>query len=132
MPDPLMRPVRPDDSAAWLRLRTAHWPDGTADHPAEIAAFFAHTITEPLEVFVAETQGQCIALLELSIRTDLPGFLKDKVGYVEGLYIVPEFRGQSLVRRLLRSAQSWARQKHCTLFASDRAGRVIVDRHYRL
>jgi len=129
--DPDIRPIRPGDADAWLRLRTAMWPDGVSDHPHEIAAFFAHTIAEPMAVFVAETSGQCVAILELAIRTDLPELPNQEVGYIEGLYIIPEFRGQHLAKLLLRTAQSWARQQHCTAFASDRAGRIILDPHYR-
>src|SRR3974390_2878757 len=43
-----IRPVLPEDADAWVRLRTALWPHGAADHPGEIAAFFAGTAAEPL------------------------------------------------------------------------------------
>jgi aminoglycoside 6'-N-acetyltransferase I len=120
MPSFHIRPVTPADAATWERLRTAHWPDGAADHAPEIAVFFA------------EHGGQAVAVMELSIRTDLPPLRNVKVGYVEGFYIVPEFRGHGLARQLLRFAQQWARQQHCTGFASDRAGRLILDPHYHL
>jgi aminoglycoside 6'-N-acetyltransferase I len=128
----IIRLVTPADAATWQRLRTAHWPDGAADHGPEIAAFFAGTAAEPQAVFLAENDGQAVAVMELSIRTDLPPLLNVKVGYVEGFYIVPEFRGRGLARQLLRFAQDWARQQHCPAFASDRAGRLIVDPHYQL
>ena len=127
-----IRSVVPADIETWVRLRTAHWPDGAEDHPAEIAAFFAGTAAEPTTVFLAECDGQAVALMELSIRSDLPMMPKVNVGYVEGFYIVPEFRGVGLARQLLRFAQDWARQQGCAAFASDRAGRIIVDTHYRM
>jgi GNAT superfamily N-acetyltransferase len=55
-----------------------------------------------------------------------------EVGYVEGLYIEPEFRGRGITRRLLRFAQDWARKERCAAFASDRDGRIILDPRYRL
>jgi aminoglycoside 6'-N-acetyltransferase I len=53
-----------------------------------------------------------------------------KAGYVEGLYIRPEFRGHGLARRFLIAARNWARERGCDAFASDRAGRIIVDPHF--
>ena len=114
----------------WRRLRTAHWPDGAEDHAGEIAAFFAGTLAEPQAVFLAEWKGEAVAVMELSIRKDLPS-LGRKVGYVEGFYIVPGFRGRGLARQLLRAAQEWSREQGCAAFASDRAGRVMVDPKYR-
>jgi aminoglycoside 6'-N-acetyltransferase I len=127
-----IRPLTREDAEVWEQLRTAHWPDGAADHRAEIHAFFAGPATEPTAVFLAESGELPVALMELSVRQDLSALPNTKVGYVEGFYIVPEFRGQGLARQLLRFAQDWARQQGCPAFASDRANRVIVDPHYHL
>ena len=127
-----IRPVTRSDAETWLRLRTAHWPDGVADHGPEIAAFFTGTATEPQAVFLAERDGHAVAVMELSIRRDLPMLPNVDVGYIEGFYIEPEFRGQGITRSLLRFAQDWARKQRCAAFASDRAGRIILDPHYRL
>jgi aminoglycoside 6'-N-acetyltransferase I len=127
----LIRPVARKDAASWEALRCAHWPDGAADHGPEIASFFAGTLEEPLAVLVAEiSSGEIVGFMELSIRTDLPGAEGRRTGYVEGLYIRPGFRGSGLVRRFLRAARNWAREKECAAFASDRAGRIIVDRSF--
>ena len=128
----VIRGARPEDGEVWRELRTAHWPDGVEDHAREIAAFFAGTLAEPQAVFLAEGQGEVMAVMELSARSDLPSLEGVKVGYVEGFYIVPKFRGQGLARQLLRTAQDWAREQGCPKFASDRAGRIIVDTNYRL
>ena len=127
-----IRSVVPEDAETWRRLRTAHWPDGAAEHGTEIAAFFAGTLAEPQAVFLGECEGQAIAVMELSIRRDLPMLPNVKVGYVEGFYIMPEFRGRGLARQLLRFAQRWARGERCVAFASDRAGQVIFDSRYRI
>jgi len=37
----MIRPVQPRDSAAWVKLRCALWPEGAPDHAAEVARFFA-------------------------------------------------------------------------------------------
>jgi len=124
----LIRPVRPADSATWERMRGDLWPDGLADHGHEIASFFAGALDEPTAVLVGENaNGNLIAFVELSIRTDLPSLVGTRAGYVEGLYVVPDARGCGVARSLLRASVDWARQQQCTAFASDRAGRVIID-----
>jgi aminoglycoside 6'-N-acetyltransferase I len=82
-------------------------------------------------VMITETEDRkAIALLELSIRRDIPGLEGQPVGHVEGLYIKPDVRGRELARHLLQKSRSWARDQNCIGFASDRAGRVIVERTF--
>ena len=48
-----IRPVRIDDSAAWLSMRQALWPeDDSGSHAREIAQFFAGTLHTPLAVLI--------------------------------------------------------------------------------
>lgn len=125
----VIRHVTPADSSAWERMREALWP-GDA-HAAEIAAFFAGTLSEPEAVIVAELPpGTLVAVMELSIRRDLLATNGAPTGYVEGLYVEPPHRAFGIARQLLRAAQQWARQRRCTFFASDRDDRIIIDRNY--
>jgi aminoglycoside 6'-N-acetyltransferase I len=127
----LIRPVTPADAPAWEEMRSAMWPDGSDDHASEIASFYSGTLTEPDAVMIAETEDhRAIALLELSIRPDISGLEGQPVGYVEGLYIKPEARRSDLGRRLLQVSREWAREHNCNGFASDRAGRVVIDRSF--
>jgi aminoglycoside 6'-N-acetyltransferase I len=127
----LIRPARPDDAETWERLRCELWPDGREDHAEEIAAFFAGTTVEPDAVFIVEDpEGNAIAFAELSVRTNLPTLVGTRVGYVEGLYVVPEARGSGVTRALLRASRDWARRQNCAAFASDRAERVIIDKSF--
>jgi aminoglycoside 6'-N-acetyltransferase I len=130
MASTLIRHATPADAAAWEEMRTAMWPDGD-DHAQEIASFFAGTLPEPDAVMIAETEDhEAIALLELAIRRDIPGLEDQPVGYVEGLYINPEVRGRDLARQLLQESRNWAREQNCIGFASDRAGRIVIDRTF--
>jgi aminoglycoside 6'-N-acetyltransferase I len=112
-------------------MRQELWPDGAADHAPEIASFFAGTLREPIAVMVAENaEGVLVGFVELSIRMDVPGLLRRRAGYVEGLYVSPEVRHRGIARTLLQASRTWARQQKCDAFASDRAGRIIVDRSF--
>lgn len=122
-----IRPIEPSDAASWERLRRELWPEDPESHAEEIASFFAGALPEPQAVLVAQEGPNLIAFAELSIRVDIPGLAGKRVGYVEGLYVTPPFRGCGIACTLLLASKSWARENHCEAFASDRAERIIVD-----
>ena len=125
------RSVTPADALVWQDLREALWSDEQGRHANDIASFFAGTLNEPNAVLLAETpDGDVVGLVELSLRSDIPGLLGQQTGYVEGLYVLPSHRFHGVARRLLESSKVWARQTGCLCFASDREDRVIVDRSF--
>ncbi|HUJ32170.1 MAG TPA: GNAT family N-acetyltransferase [Candidatus Acidoferrum sp.] len=126
-----IRNARPSDAPAWEAMRCKLWPDGAAEHADEIADFFADGAKEPCAVLVAEDEpGRLIGVAELSLRDDVAGLAGERTGYVEGLYVVPEWRSRGIAQKLLREAKLWAYKNNCTAFASDRAERVIIDKRF--
>ncbi len=127
----LLRKVRPEDALVWERLRYALWPGEDETHGDVTTAFFQGSLDDPAEVLLASSpDGIAIAFMELSIRTDLPTLPGKRVGYIEGLYFVPEMRFSDVALQLVQAARRWSRSKGCTHFATDRQDRVIVDRGY--
>lgn len=126
----IVREIGPEDASEWLAMRRELWPDGD-DHDVEIAAFFGGSLEEPEAVLVAEDDGLLIGVAELSLRQDVVGLEGKLTGYVEGLFVRPAFRGGDVARRLLIASREWARARGCVAFASDRAGRVVVDLEFR-
>jgi aminoglycoside 6'-N-acetyltransferase I len=119
------------DADCWTTLRCELWPDGKEDHRPEIESFFAATLDQLAAVLVAEsTVGVIVGFAELSIRADVAGLEGQRAGYVEGLYVRPEARKRDIARKLLQASRSWARQKKCQAFASDRAGRAVIDKSF--
>ena len=115
-----IRPVTVADSAAWLKLRQALWPEGASDHAFEIASYFAGRLREPLQVLLAfEDTGTPVGFAELSIRSQAEGCDTDTVAYLEGWYVVPEARQKGAGRALVQAAEQWAREEGCSEFASD-------------
>ena len=116
-----IRTARPDDARIWCGMRHALWPEGSAEeHAGEIEEFFAGRIREPLEVLVAEEEsGRLLGFAELSIRAQAEGCTTDRIGYLEGWYVVPEARGRGVGGALVEAAEDWARAQGCTEFASD-------------
>jgi aminoglycoside 6'-N-acetyltransferase I len=124
--------MQASDAAAWAQLRTALWPDGAEDHPREIGLFFAGRLKETDAAFIAEdAAGKAIAILELAIRTDIPGIEGKRTCYVEGIYVIPERRHQGIARELLHASLDWAREKGCVALASDRADRIVIHKGFK-
>ena len=117
----MIRPARPEDARLWCEMRHALWPEGSAEeHAGEIEDFFAGRSREPLAVLVAEADpGQLVGFAELSIRPYAEGCATDRIGYLEGWYVVPEARRQGVGRALVEASEAWARAQGCTEFASD-------------
>ena len=130
--DVTIRAVRPADAPAWESMRRELWPDGAEDHGPEIAMFFAgHHFKDLTAVLMAQNGGGVIVgFAELSIRDDVPALHGIRTGYVEGLYVLPEARCRGVARKLLQASRSWAHERGCVAFASDRADRIIVDRSF--
>jgi len=128
----VIRVATPADATAWESMRRELWPDGAQDHEPEIAAFFGgHVFQDLCALLMAESQsGDILGFAELSVRNDLPELEGKRTGYVEGLFVSPEHRHNGIARKLLRASRDWARQQGCIAFASDRAGRVVIDKSF--
>lgn len=115
-----IRPVRPEDSAAWLRMRCALWPEGPEqEHAAEIAAFIAGTVHMPLAVLLAFDGAEAVGFAELSIRSVAESCETDRVAYLEGWFVEPAARRRGVGRALVAAAEDWGRAQGCSEFGSD-------------
>lgn len=114
----LIRPYHPFDRAEWLRMRCALWPTESLEElAAELEAWVRGDETV---VFFAEADdGTLAGFVEVSIRTEAPACITNRVGFLEGWYVKPEFRRRGVGRALSAAAESWAREKGCVEMASD-------------
>lgn len=65
------------------------------------------------------SDGAAAGLLELSLRNIVDGCVGGPVGYIEGIYLRPEFREQGWGRRLMEFAEQWCRNQGCRHLAMD-------------
>jgi len=106
------------DAADWLRLRLALWPHAEPESPDEIAQIIE---SPDLSAFIArDAGGFAVGFAEVAIRRDyVNGCDTSPVGFLEGIFVLPEARGQGVARALVDAAADWVRSKGCTEFASD-------------
>lgn len=116
-----IRNARNADADAWAELRGALWPECSQDeHSAEIAAFFAGTARRQQAVLLAEDdRGEIVGFAELSIRSYAEGCRSDRVAFLEGWYVRPEFRRRGIGKALVAAAERWGIEQGCVEFASD-------------
>ena len=116
-----IRSVEPRDRNEWLRLRHALWPDATfEEHARDVERFLSGDRHEPAEVLIAfDGTDRAIGFVELSIHNIVDSCSTDRVGYLEGWYVVPEVRRRGVGASLVAAAERWAAGQGCREFASD-------------
>ena len=123
-----IRHVTDNDKAAWLEMRRVLWPEeGGDDHSVEVDRFLKGDLKNPMAVLLAKREDEggnrVVGFAELNIRPYAEGCSTDRVGFLEGWFVVRGARRQGVGRALLAAAEEWAAAQGCTEFASD----TLVD-----
>jgi aminoglycoside 6'-N-acetyltransferase I len=109
-------PVTSDTVVAWAKLCSALWPDHSIE---EMVAEFRSGACG--NEFLYEMNSEFIAFISLSLRHDYVEGKTDSnpVGYLEGIYVTPEYRRKGIAAELVAFAKQWCREWGCTMLASD-------------
>ena len=94
------------------------WPDN--DSPTLSEEFRELLLQPDCAVFLAEMEGKPAGFAQCQLRHDyVEGTETSPVGYLEGIFVSPEWRKNGLARMLLSACESWAKSRSCQEFASD-------------
>lgn len=106
------------DDAEWLRMRLVIWSD---DSPAEHAAGMTQWLARPDTVVLvaARPEGGLAGFAEVGTRPYADGCDSSPVAYLEGWYVDAGARRQGVGTGLVLAAETWARARGLTEFASD-------------
>lgn len=108
------------DQPGWLDFRLALWPDASADEHREYMAMALAQPERYLQLMMYDERRAPIGFIEGSIRADyVNGTETSPVGFVEGVYVTPEWRRRGVARRLFDAVADWARARGCRELASD-------------
>ncbi len=110
--------IRKNEAARAAALAEKLWP-GHA--PGVLRTELEELLkTDRSAVFLAEVDGQAAGFAQCQLRVDyVEGSVSSPVGYLEGIYVQPPFRGRGIARALLLACEDWAREQGCAEFASD-------------
>ncbi|MCL1820179.1 MAG: GNAT family N-acetyltransferase [Oscillospiraceae bacterium] len=108
-------PVSKENERIWGELCASLWPHHTVEsfinerYNGEFQNDFLYVLKEEI-----------VAFISLSVRNDyVEGTESSPVGYLEGIYVKPEFRNQGIGKRLVEYGKIWCAEKGCSEFASD-------------
>ena len=107
-------PVSKENENEWIELCIALWPNTTAQD------LRAGRATYKLSDFLYYINDEAVAFISLSIRHEyVPGTETTPVGYLEGIYVKPDFRKRGIAKELVTYAKEWAFSQGCNEMASD-------------
>ena len=106
------------DISAVAALAAALWPHHSA---RELEAEFAPLLGKKEAAVFLQLEGSTpVGFAQCQLRHDyVEGTQTSPVGYLEGIFVRPEFRHRGLAKQLLGACESWAKEKGCMEFASD-------------
>ncbi|WP_299532923.1 aminoglycoside 6'-N-acetyltransferase [Ulvibacterium sp.] len=117
------------DNIAYIRFNKAHF-DEWRKMSLELFPGYAmdhlerdlHQVMESdnQETFFAKSKEGIIGFINVSIRHDyVEGSNSTPVGYIEAIFIKPDYRKHGVARKLVDLGEQWILQKGCTQMGSD-------------
>ena len=104
-----------ENENSWAEMCVDLWPDLTVDDVIKMSheGLFKNE-------FLYYENDKPVGFISLSLRSDyVEGTDSSPVGYIEGLYVKPEFRRMGIAEKLVDHAKEWSEKYGCTELASD-------------
>ena len=115
----MVRSIKSEDWAKWLRLRLALWPHCARErHESEMSAILRDH-KGAAAIVSTRDEGKLCGFVEVTIRSFAEGCKSRPVGYIEGWYGDPDCRRKGMGRALVAAAEQWARSQGCSEMGSD-------------
>lgn len=100
------------------------WPDGSEEeHAADVRKYIAsgrYGSMETAFLLAQSDDGEVTGFLHVGMRSHADGCdVEQPVGFIEGWFVKPGFRGRGFGAALMHAAEDWARRQGCRELASD-------------
>ena len=114
----MIRKATPNDTRILAELAIQMWSNHTV---SELKADFAEIVSNNYAVcFIKHVDDIPVGFAQCQLRHDyVEGTHSSPVGYLEGIFVVPEYQHKGYAKELLSECELWAKEKGCTEFASD-------------
>ena len=107
------------DMDAFITLTYKLWQNTPSeDHENMIKAAIGSD--SHLILIAKDAQGNLQGFSMVSIRTDyVEGAKTSPTGYLEGIYVNPDYRGSGISRHFLEASEVWLKKNNCSQLGSD-------------
>lgn len=106
------------DSSILANMAVMMWRDSSVSDLEE--EFKENILNDNAVVFIKIVDEKPIGFAQCQLRTDyVEGTETSPVGYLEGIFILEEYRHKGYAKELLKACEQWAKDKNCSEFASD-------------
>jgi len=114
----MIRKAEYQDLAVLSELACRLWTDHSL---SELQKEFAELIVKPdVAFFLAVAEETAIGFAQCQLRHDyVEGTGSSPVGYLEGIFVMEEYRKMGAAKALLYACEDWAKRMGCEEFASD-------------
>lgn len=117
------------DLDSLTELAIALWPENEF---SELRKEFEQLLNSDKDkVIVCLMHAQLIAFIHISVRSDyVEGSQDSPTGFVEGIYVEPEYRKRGISKKLIKEGESWLKTKGCSQIGSDIEQSNITSYHF--
>lgn len=114
----MIRKATISDLDALIQLSALLWPNHSfEDLKQEIEALLSN---QNAAFFLDFEQNLAVGFAQCQLRYDyVEGTDTSPVGYLEGVFIIENYRKQGVATRLLKRCEQWVCENGCVEFASD-------------
>lgn len=114
----MIRKAVVDDAEKVANLAIQMWKSSTVEELTQ--EFCDYMKKEGSAIFLAMADECAVGFAQCGLRHDyVEGTDSSPVGYLEGIFVVEEYRKRGLAKTMLETCLIWAKEQGCTEFASD-------------
>lgn len=106
------------DSSTLAHMAVMMWQDSSI---SELEEDFKQIINnDNAIVFIKFADKKPVGFAQCQLRFDyIEGTQTSPVGYLEGIFVLEQYRNNGYAKKLLKACEQWAKEKNCSEFASD-------------
>ncbi len=109
-----------EDATVWGAMRRALWPDETGVENIEEMSDALERAGGAVVFLAFEDRKSAIGFAEATVRHEyVNGADTSPVGFLEGWFVQPAWRGRGVGRALIEAVENWTRGQGCFELASD-------------
>jgi aminoglycoside 6'-N-acetyltransferase I len=113
-----LSPATRRDRSVWRTMR-ADLYTGVEDAYNEFEMELILNSNDRACLIVHAPNNEAVGFIEVSLRNVVDGCLGVPVGYIEGIYLVPKWRGLGLGPAMIEAVAEWFRSEGCREMATD-------------